>query len=196
MSAKHNFWRDKRAEAESNRDPSAYQPIALALRQSISHTIPGPIGTFGLRSAPHHRFPFLSLLASALNSITSQILVAAIVEIIVIMYLPDLLLLLLLVFLSDIMYLPDLLLLVFLSVFFSSSSSSFNFCLCGWLPRSGVLRTQKLRFSLLRTRADKLSPFKAWSSSEYIRACFTHCQVLLPCLNLDLSGPFIFILPP
>ena len=33
----HNFWREKRAEADSNRGPSAYQPNALPLGQTGSH---------------------------------------------------------------------------------------------------------------------------------------------------------------
>ena len=31
VSANHNFWRERRAEAVSNRGPSAYQPNALPL---------------------------------------------------------------------------------------------------------------------------------------------------------------------
>ena len=34
VSTKHNFWREGRAEAESNRDPSAYHPKALPLGQT------------------------------------------------------------------------------------------------------------------------------------------------------------------
>ena len=34
----HNFWREKRAEADSNRGPSAYQPNALPLGQTGSHS--------------------------------------------------------------------------------------------------------------------------------------------------------------
>ena len=39
MSADHNFWRERRAEADSNRGPSAYQPSALPLGQTGSHVI-------------------------------------------------------------------------------------------------------------------------------------------------------------
>ena len=38
MSTDHNFLRERRAEADSNRSPSAYQPKALALGQTGSHT--------------------------------------------------------------------------------------------------------------------------------------------------------------
>ena len=34
VSTGHNFWREKRAEAVSNRGPSAYQPTALPLGQT------------------------------------------------------------------------------------------------------------------------------------------------------------------
>ena len=34
----HNFWRERRAEADSNRGPSAYQPNALPLGQTGSHS--------------------------------------------------------------------------------------------------------------------------------------------------------------
>ena len=36
MSTSHNFWRERRAEAVSNRGPSAYQPTALPLGQTGS----------------------------------------------------------------------------------------------------------------------------------------------------------------
>ena len=36
MSTNHNFWRERRAEAVSNRGPSAYQPNALPLGQTGS----------------------------------------------------------------------------------------------------------------------------------------------------------------
>ena len=37
VSKDHNFWRERRAEADSNRGPSAYQPNALPLGQTGSH---------------------------------------------------------------------------------------------------------------------------------------------------------------
>ena len=37
MSINHNFWRERRAEAELNHSPSAYQLVALPLGQSGSH---------------------------------------------------------------------------------------------------------------------------------------------------------------
>ena len=36
VSTNHNFWTERRTEAESNRDPSAYQPNALPLGQTGS----------------------------------------------------------------------------------------------------------------------------------------------------------------
>ena len=36
VSTDHTFWRDRRAEADSNRGPSAYQPNALPLGQTGS----------------------------------------------------------------------------------------------------------------------------------------------------------------
>ena len=36
VSTDHNFWRERRAEAVSNRGPSAYQPTALPLGQTGS----------------------------------------------------------------------------------------------------------------------------------------------------------------
>ena len=40
MSTDHNFWRERRAEAVSNRGPSAYQPNALPLGQTGSRFTP------------------------------------------------------------------------------------------------------------------------------------------------------------
>ena len=37
MSTNHNFWKERRPEAVSNRGPSAYQPTALPLGQTGSH---------------------------------------------------------------------------------------------------------------------------------------------------------------
>ena len=34
---RHNFWRERRAEVDSNRGPSAYQPNTLPLGQTGSH---------------------------------------------------------------------------------------------------------------------------------------------------------------
>ena len=36
VSSDHNFWRERRAEADLNRGPSAYQPNALLLGQTGS----------------------------------------------------------------------------------------------------------------------------------------------------------------
>ena len=38
VSTDHNFWRERTAEADSNRGPSAYQPNALPLGQTGSQT--------------------------------------------------------------------------------------------------------------------------------------------------------------
>ena len=38
LSTDHNFWNERRAEADSNRGPSAYQPNALPLSQTGSHS--------------------------------------------------------------------------------------------------------------------------------------------------------------
>ena len=40
MSTDHNFWSERRPEADSNRGPSAYQPNALPLDQTVSRIIP------------------------------------------------------------------------------------------------------------------------------------------------------------
>ena len=37
MSTDHNFWRERRAEADSNQGPSTYQPNALQLGQTGWH---------------------------------------------------------------------------------------------------------------------------------------------------------------
>ena len=37
VSTDHNFWSERRAEADSNQGPSAYQPNALPLGQTSSH---------------------------------------------------------------------------------------------------------------------------------------------------------------
>ena len=49
VSTDHNFWRERRAEADSNRGPSAYQPNALPLGQTGSH-----ISFANLNSAFYH----------------------------------------------------------------------------------------------------------------------------------------------
>ena len=41
MSTDHNFWKERRAEADSNRGPSAYQANALPLGQTGSRTAMG-----------------------------------------------------------------------------------------------------------------------------------------------------------
>ena len=41
MSTDHNFWRERRAESDSNRGPSAYQPNALPLGQTGSLSLAG-----------------------------------------------------------------------------------------------------------------------------------------------------------
>ena len=43
VSTDHNFWRERRAEADSNRGPSAYQPNALPLGQTGSPAFLKPI---------------------------------------------------------------------------------------------------------------------------------------------------------
>ena len=45
VSADHNFLRERRAEADSNRGPSAYQPNALPLGQTGSQVLPEKRGT-------------------------------------------------------------------------------------------------------------------------------------------------------
>ena len=71
-----------------------------------------------------------------------------------------------------------------------SWSSQYCYCL---RYRNGTLRTQESRFSLLRTRGDKCSPFTAWSRSEYSHACFDYCQDFLPCPNFYLPGPYTVV---
>ena len=39
VSIDHSFWRERRAEADSNRGPSAYQPNALTLGQTGSQSV-------------------------------------------------------------------------------------------------------------------------------------------------------------
>ena len=57
MSTDHNFWRERRAEVDSNWGPSAYQPNALPLGQTGSHY--------------HDTWPFL-LLSSHLQMSTHK----------------------------------------------------------------------------------------------------------------------------
>ena len=60
MSADHNFWRERRAEADSNRGPSAYQPNALPAHGDwYLPSLSSPYGLCG-RNARHwrrRRFP-------------------------------------------------------------------------------------------------------------------------------------------
>ena len=46
VSTDHNFLREKRAEAVSNRGPSAYQPNALPLGQTGSHSVQYELSSF------------------------------------------------------------------------------------------------------------------------------------------------------
>ena len=50
VSTDHNFWRERRAEADSNRGPSAYQPNALQLDQTGSLS---PTDQFRMLSSLH-----------------------------------------------------------------------------------------------------------------------------------------------
>ena len=43
-------------------------------------------------------------------------------------------------------------------------------------------------------RADKCSPFKAWSRSEYSHAYLAYCQECSPCSDFYFPCPFTFIL--
>ena len=56
-------------------------------------------------------------------------------------------------------------------------------------PRSGELRTQKLKSRLVRTRTElKHSPFKAWSRSVYSHTCYAYCHRFLPFLFLPFRS--------
>ena len=60
VSRDHNFWRERRAEAVSNRGPSAYQPTALPLGQTGSlNCTPASTRPFVPRPLhePHFSFP-------------------------------------------------------------------------------------------------------------------------------------------
>ena len=46
VSTDHNFRKERRAEADSNRIPSAYQPNALPLGQTGSRTVVRPLVEF------------------------------------------------------------------------------------------------------------------------------------------------------
>ena len=63
------------------------------------------------------------------------------------------------------------------------------------VPTVGIMRTQTLWYPLLRTQADKCSPFKAWNRSEYSHTCFAHFQECLPCPNVYLPGLFSVTFP-
>ena len=52
VSTDHNFWRERRAEAELIRGPSAYQPDALPLGQTGSHTCTETLRAFRDRWTP------------------------------------------------------------------------------------------------------------------------------------------------
>ena len=57
------------------------------------------------------------------------------------------------------------------------------------VPRSGELRTQKLKSHPVRTQSlNKCSPFKAWSRSVYSHTCYAFCQGFLPCLFLPFQS--------
>ena len=70
----HNFWRERRTEADSNRGPSAYHPNALLLGQSGSHNPRGlfvtDIGCLRLRHClTRVKLPLLLLALRALRSV-------------------------------------------------------------------------------------------------------------------------------
>ena len=59
MSTDSNFWRERRAEAVSNRGPSAYQPNALPLGQTV---LKPPQASCSLASLPQPpQYPHTSL---------------------------------------------------------------------------------------------------------------------------------------
>ena len=57
MSTYHSFWRERRAEPDSNRGPSAYQPNAL------------PLGQIGSQRPACQRFKYISVLAVGFASV-------------------------------------------------------------------------------------------------------------------------------
>ena len=61
-------------------------------------------------------------------------------------------------------------------------------------PRSGELRTQKLKSHLVRTEL-KRSPFQAWSRSVYSHTCYAYCQGFLPCLFLPFRSIHLRFFP-
>ena len=58
VSIDHNFLRERRAEADSNRGPSAYQPNALPLRQTGSRGLHPQACTYMYRSMPVDRVQY------------------------------------------------------------------------------------------------------------------------------------------
>ena len=64
------------------------------------------------------------------------------------------------------------------------------------LPQLGIPDAENKVFSAENPEVTiKLSPFKAWSKSEYNHALVTHCQEFLPCPDFDLRSAFTFIFP-
>ena len=47
---------------------------------------------------------------------------------------------------------------------------------------SGELRTQKLKYHLVRTQSLNVLPLKAWSRSVYSHTCYAYCREFFPCL--------------
>ena len=63
-------------------------------------------------------------------------------------------------------------------------------------PRWGTVDAEIKSLICWEPRAEKCSPFKACSGSEYSHACFAHCQEFLPYPNFYLPDPFTFFPNP
>ena len=75
VSAGHNFWRERRAEAESNRGPSAYQhnalPLGLICSRAWSHPSPPP-HPYLPPPPPPHPSPHPTTTPTSLCNVTRQ----------------------------------------------------------------------------------------------------------------------------
>ena len=57
-------------------------------------------------------------------------------------------------------------------------------------PRSGELRTQKLKSHLVRTQSLKVLPFKP-GVGQYSHTCYAYCQGFLPCIFLHFRSIYL-----
>ena len=75
-----------------------------------------------------------------------------------------------------------------LSIFFFTSRLLELYTVLYINPRSWELRTQKIKFHLVRTQSLNVLPLKPTEGPVYSQTCYVQCQGFLPCLFLHFRS--------